>query len=146
MTVDYSTHHLGKVVAWSVPVIALISIAFGVLLYVVLMEKQLHSDAVALKQAQLVEHAEKAAEQQRDLNEYLAHEVRMMAQLCAFVNYAVSSIVYQPSKICLSIRPCLPMHHTGSKSVIGIDLGFNVCRLYYRRTGTAGAVVTICCR
>jgi signal transduction histidine kinase/ActR/RegA family two-component response regulator len=71
----------------------LLSVAFGALFYLVLLQKQLHTDLMARKSEQLVEQARKAALNERELNEFLAHEVRnpLSAALSAatFVAYSV---------------------------------------------------------
>jgi signal transduction histidine kinase len=54
----------------------LLSLAFGALFYQVLLQKQLHTDLVARKSEQLVDQARKAALNEQELNEFLAHEVR----------------------------------------------------------------------
>jgi len=78
---------------WAFVLLSIFSLCFAMLAYTVLLQKQIHSDMDAEKTNLLASQAQQAAANQRDLNEYLAHEVRnpLSAALsaCTFVLYAL---------------------------------------------------------
>lgn len=79
---------------------AMIAIAFFValgitgLIATITMQKQIHSDALAATSATLVDQARLAAKRERELNDYIAHEVRnplaAAISACTFVASSVS--------------------------------------------------------
>ena len=91
MTVGYNaSSSWGR---WAIFATVFISFCIAALVYVVLLQKQLHNDMAAEKSALLVENARNAAIAERELNEFIAHEVRnplsAAMSACAFVSVAV---------------------------------------------------------
>lgn len=72
--------------------VILVSFMIGCLAVVVFSQKQRHSDMLAEKQEQLVNHSKKAAQNEKELNDFIAHEVRnpLAAALSATSFVAVS--------------------------------------------------------
>ena len=72
----------------------ILSLCISFLVYTIFVQKQIHNDALAEKQRTLTENAKKAARVERDLNDFIAHEVRnpLAAALsaCSFVNASVN--------------------------------------------------------
>jgi signal transduction histidine kinase/CheY-like chemotaxis protein len=78
---------------WAVCGITLVSFVVSALVYTLFSQKQLHTDAIAEQQQCLVDNAKKAATVERELNDFIAHEVRnpLSAALsaCSFVSASV---------------------------------------------------------
>lgn len=94
MTVKYCVSGCNN---WYVPVVAsivVLSLCIAGLVYTIFSQNQLHNNALAEKQAQLVASARKAARNERELNDFIAHEVRnpLAAALsaCSFVSTTVN--------------------------------------------------------
>jgi signal transduction histidine kinase/CheY-like chemotaxis protein len=70
-----------------------VSFCISILVYVVLLQKQIHTDLVAEQSALLVEASRIAAVAERELNDFIAHEVRnplaAAMSACTFVSSAV---------------------------------------------------------
>ncbi|CAJ1959835.1 unnamed protein product [Cylindrotheca closterium] len=73
------TYCIDGCINWFPGVIAatlVFSLCIAVLVYVIFSQQQLHSDVLAEKQEQLVLNSKKAAQKERELNDFIAHEVR----------------------------------------------------------------------
>lgn len=96
MTVSYCSDSTvcTKWFPWSIVCVVLLSTSLSVLVYVIFSQAQLHSDALAEKSREMADHARQAARNERELNDFIAHEVRnpIAAALsaCSFVTAAVN--------------------------------------------------------
>jgi signal transduction histidine kinase len=94
MTVGYNFESLPTWKVAAATATVLVSLCITVLVYTILMQKQIHSELIAEKSALLVESARKAASDERELNDFIAHEVRnplsAAMSACAFVSSAVN--------------------------------------------------------
>lgn len=61
---------------WVIFVWTIISILISVLVYTILTQKQFHIDAMRAKSDMMIESAERSARVERELNDFIAHEVR----------------------------------------------------------------------
>jgi signal transduction histidine kinase/CheY-like chemotaxis protein len=91
MTVYYE--HNEATITAAMAACVLIAFGISVLVYTILVQKQLHADAFAEQSAKMVEQARVAAKTERELNDYIAHEVRnplsAAISACTFVDSAV---------------------------------------------------------
>ena len=106
ITVTYCTEGCNKWFPYVIAIIVVVSVCLSFMVYTIFSQKQLHSDALAEKQAQLVHNSRKAAESERELNDFIAHEVRnpLAAALSAtsFVSTSVNEaepLVTEESRI-----------------------------------------------
>eukprot|EP00977_Amphora_coffeiformis_P019075 scaffold6899_cov183-Amphora_coffeaeformis.AAC.8 len=95
MTVGYRVHRdKGRIMA--VVAVAIVSSLLGILLYIVLAQKQEHADVQEEQAALLVKSAEAATAAERELNDYISHEVRnpLSAAIAAtsFVNASLEQL------------------------------------------------------
>jgi signal transduction histidine kinase/CheY-like chemotaxis protein len=78
---------------WAIFATIIVSICISVLVYIVLLQKQVHADMVAKQSQLLIENSRKAAIAERELNDFIAHEVRnplaAAMSACTFVSSAV---------------------------------------------------------
>ena len=58
-----------------------LSLAISILLYTIFAQQRFHADAMAAKSAMLVESAEQAARSERELNDFIAHEVSYVPEV-----------------------------------------------------------------
>jgi len=92
MTVGYETGDT----KFELVIAACVLISFGIsiLVYTILIQKQIHSDTLAATSAKLIEQARTAARTERELNDYIAHEVRnplsAAISACTFVSSTVN--------------------------------------------------------
>jgi sensor domain CHASE-containing protein len=93
---------------WSVGACLIVSFCMSMLVYTIFSQKQLHSDALAEKSNVIAENAQKAAKSERELTDFIAHEVRnpIAAALsaCSFVSASVNEaepLVDQESQGCV---------------------------------------------
>lgn len=74
----------------------MLAISISMLVYTILMQKQQHKEAIAEKHSLMVETANNAARNERDLNDFIAHEVRnpISAALsaCSFVSAGLTEV------------------------------------------------------
>ena len=66
---------------WIVPMWTVLSLAISILLYTIFAQQRFHADAMAAKSAMLVESAEQAARSERELNDFIAHEVSYVPEV-----------------------------------------------------------------
>jgi len=76
ITVKYCTNGCVPWFPWVILATLVLSLCIAVLVYLIFSQQQLHSDALAEKQAQLVLNSKHAALKERELNDFIAHEVR----------------------------------------------------------------------
>jgi signal transduction histidine kinase len=93
ITVAYRVDTSEKWKAWAFFATIIASFCFSVLVYIVLLQKQIHADTVANQSALLVDNSRKAAAAERELNDFIAHEVRnplaAAMSACNFLSSAV---------------------------------------------------------
>jgi len=79
---------------WAIAGSVFMSLFISVMIFIIFMQKQRHADAIAEKSQLMVEAAKRAARNERELNDFIAHEVRnpISAALsaCSFVSASVS--------------------------------------------------------
>ncbi|KAL3913006.1 MAG: hypothetical protein SGILL_006662 [Bacillariaceae sp.] len=79
---------------WAITATVLVSLFISGLVYTIFMQKQRHSDAIEEKSRQMIEAAKRSARNERELNDFIAHEVRnpISAALsaCSFVSASVN--------------------------------------------------------
>lgn len=63
--------YISVLVAWTI-----LSIMISSLVYMIFSQKQFHADAMAAKSALMFETATRSAQVERELNDFIAHEVR----------------------------------------------------------------------
>lgn len=80
---------------WSLLMWAIISLAVSILVYTVFAQKQFHADAMTAKSALMVESAERSARSERELNDFIAHEVSH--SICAIHFWAFTKTDYPSS-------------------------------------------------
>jgi len=92
ITVIYGNH--SNWYPWALVACFLLSLFMSLLVYSILSQKQLHANAIAEKTNQIAENAKKSAKVERELNDFIAHEVRnpLSAALsaCSFVSASVN--------------------------------------------------------
>ena len=66
---------------WIVPMWTVLSLAISILLYTIFAQQRFHADAMAAKSAILVETAERSARSERELNDFIAHEVSCVGEV-----------------------------------------------------------------
>lgn len=92
MTVSYNHDDTWKI--YSLVAVALFSTLVAVLVYLLLAQKQFHAMVVAEQSQLLVTNAKQAAKDERDLNDFIAHEVRnplsAAMSACTFVSVTVN--------------------------------------------------------
>lgn len=54
-----------------------VSLLISLLVYTILIQKQIHSDTMAKKSALLVDQARESAKAEREMNDYIAHEGKL---------------------------------------------------------------------
>lgn len=94
ITVTYCLDGCNTWFPYVIATIVVLSLCISILVYTIFTQKQFHNDALAEKQAQMVSNARKAARNERELNDFIAHEVRnpLAAALsaCSFVSTTVN--------------------------------------------------------
>lgn len=70
--------------SWVILVWLILSILISALVYTIFSQKQFHYSSLAAKSEQMIETAERSARVERELNDFIAHEVRRrrMLQFC----------------------------------------------------------------
>ena len=76
ITVTYCLDGCNTWFPYVIATIVVLSLCISILVYTIFTQKQFHNDALAEKQAQMVSNARKAARNERELNDFIAHEVR----------------------------------------------------------------------
>jgi signal transduction histidine kinase/CheY-like chemotaxis protein len=76
ITVKYCTEGCIKWFPWVIAITIILSLSMSVLVYLIFSQNQLHSNALAEKQEQMVNNSRLAARRERELNDFIAHEVR----------------------------------------------------------------------
>jgi signal transduction histidine kinase/CheY-like chemotaxis protein len=93
ITVAYHVDGSEKWKDWAIVATIIVSICISILVYIVLLQKQIHADMLAKQSELLVENSRKAAIAERDLNDFIAHEVRnplaAAMSACTFVSSSV---------------------------------------------------------
>lgn len=78
---------------WAIFATIIVSVCIAVLVYIVLLQKQIHADMGTKQSELLIENSRKAAVAERELNDFIAHEVRnplaAAMSACTFVSSAV---------------------------------------------------------
>lgn len=59
---------------WLITAVVVVSLLISLLVYTILIQKQIHSDSLARKSAMLVDQARASARAEREMNDYIAHE------------------------------------------------------------------------
>ncbi len=77
MTVAYCTNGCHAWYFWVILAWTILSINISILVYTIFSQKQFHADAMAAKSSWMVENAERSAQVERELNDFIAHEVRI---------------------------------------------------------------------
>jgi signal transduction histidine kinase/CheY-like chemotaxis protein len=95
ITVAYHVDDSEKWKAWAIFAAIIVSICISVLVYIVLLQKQIHADMVATQSTLLVENSRKAAAAERELNDFIAHEVRNPLAAAISASTFVSSAVHE---------------------------------------------------
>ena len=93
MTIVYKADKKSAAFTWTIITTIIFSSLISFMVFVVLIQKQIHSEVQAEQTALLVNNARQAALAERELNEFIAHEVRnpLSAALsaCTFVKTAI---------------------------------------------------------
>jgi signal transduction histidine kinase len=96
ITVAYRVDDAQQWKEWAIFATITVSFCISALVYVVLLQKQIHADLVAEQTAKLVENSRMAAIVERELNDFIAHEVRnplaAAMSACTFVSSAVHEV------------------------------------------------------
>jgi signal transduction histidine kinase/CheY-like chemotaxis protein len=79
---------------WAICATIAVSLFISCLVYTIFLQKQRHGDAIEEKSRQMIEAAKRSAKNERELNDFIAHEVRnpISAALsaCSFVSCAIN--------------------------------------------------------
>lgn len=76
ITVKYCTEGCINWFPWVIFATFALGLCIAILVYLIFSQQQLHSDALAEKQEQLVLNSKQAVKKERELNDFIAHEVR----------------------------------------------------------------------
>ncbi|KAL3939908.1 MAG: hypothetical protein SGARI_001197 [Bacillariaceae sp.] len=95
MTIAYCTSNsCTSWFPWAITATVFVSLFISCMVYTIFMQKQQHSDAIEEKSRQMIEAAKRSARNERELNDFIAHEVRnpISAALsaCSFVSASVN--------------------------------------------------------
>ena len=109
MTVTFDNRHSRFIVRILIAVTVTLSFCISLLVYTILVQKQIHALLITEQSQQLVANAKQAAQRERELNDFLAHEVRnpLAAALSAvsFVSCAVNATNHSNSSATPTKKP-----------------------------------------
>ena len=93
MTIMYCTSGCNAWFPWVIVAVVLLSFCLSSLVYTIFSQKQLHANQLAEKQIQMVTNSRKAAQSERELNDFIAHEVRNpLAAAMSAVSFVSTSV------------------------------------------------------
>lgn len=95
IAVKYCTEGCVEWYPWVIGTIVILSFCISIMIYLILSQQQLHSISLAEKQQQMVENSKLAAKKERELNDFIAHEVRNPLSAALSATSFVSTSIYE---------------------------------------------------